>query len=213
MKKIAPCRFCDIVMDYYNCNQLPIYDTILFESENFLVLPALGSLIPGYIMIISKHHIQSMAYLNSKELIELIDLVNHLKKILFDAYNIEPILFEHGSALGLVSESACSVEHAHWHLVPIKMSYEQEILRDIEAEKINYLHSLAFFKGKTYLLYVNGNGEHYISCKTTLSSQYMRKWIAKEIGNSDEWNWRNHQLTNNINKTVSKLKRYNKHII
>ena len=204
------CRFCDIVMNYNNGNIQHIYNNPLFESENFLVLPALGSLVPGYIMIITKHHIPSMAYLNLKELNELIELVNYLKKILYEEYNIEPILFEHGSAVGLIQESACSVEHAHWHLAPIKFANEEKIIAEMDAQKVANLRDLSSFRGKTYLLYVNNN-QHYVSNMTTLSSQYMRKWIAKEIGHSDKWNWRENELLDNIALTVSEFKKYRKH--
>ena len=47
------CPFCNL--DY-----LDIANTIIDQSENFLVLPSKGSLCNGYLLIIPKEHINSM---------------------------------------------------------------------------------------------------------------------------------------------------------
>lgn len=204
MDRINPCRFCDVVNIGFRDNEpFPIYNTILYETSNFLVLPALGCLVPGYIMIISRKHVYSMAYLTEKEMCELGDLVQYLRGILLKKYGVVPILFEHGSALGFCDESACSVEHAHWHLVPIQLSEENKIIEDTGSIQIANLQQVRLYKGKPYMLYVNEKEQHYISNNTMLSSQYMRKWIAKEIGHFSEWDWRKYEFIDNITRTIS----------
>ena len=201
------CRFCNIVNVRVKDNEpFPIYNTILYETSDFLVLPALGSLVPGYMMIISRKHIYSMAYLTEEEMRELRDLVQYLKGILLKKYGILPILFEHGSALGLCDESACSVEHAHWHLVPIQLSKESKIIENTGTIQIPDLQTVRLYKGKSYMLYVNEKEQHYISNDTMLSSQYMRKWIARESGHSSKWDWKKYEFIDNIAETISLFK-------
>ena len=210
MKQTDSCRFCNIIMNYdlkgTKNDSLPIYDTILYSTTNFLVVPALGALVPGYIMIISRKHINSMAYLFEEEMIELNNLVEYLKVFLLKKFGISPILFEHGSALGCSNKSACCIEHAHWHLVPVSLSRENEIIQTTNALKISDLQSIRSFNGKPYLLYLNNEGEVYISCDTVLPSQYMRKWIATEIGCPSEWDWRKYEFRDNIDSTISAFK-------
>ena len=210
MEQLDFCRFCNIITNYsmgqIANNLSPIYDTVLYNTDNFLAVPALGALVPGYIMIMSKKHINSMAYLSEKEMAELINSVEYLKAILLKNFGILPILFEHGSAVGSSNKSACCVEHAHWHLAPLRLSSSAEVIQNTKAIKISDLQSIRTFKDKPYLLYVNNKGDIYISCDTILPSQYMRKWMAAEIGRPKEWDWRLYEFKDNITSTITVFK-------
>ena len=50
------CVFCNI-------DKSKLENTIIDESDSFVVLPTIGALVDGYLMIISKRHINSMAEL------------------------------------------------------------------------------------------------------------------------------------------------------
>ena len=54
------CVFCNI-------DKSKLENTIIDESDNFVVLPTIGALVDGYLMIISKKHINSMSELEEKE--------------------------------------------------------------------------------------------------------------------------------------------------
>ena len=54
------CPFCEL-------DKSKIYNTILDESKYFYITPTLGSLVDGYILIISKSHINSMSLLTKEE--------------------------------------------------------------------------------------------------------------------------------------------------
>jgi diadenosine tetraphosphate (Ap4A) HIT family hydrolase len=211
MRDSDSCRFCiiltnnDLNKKEHN-NPLPIYDTILYETTNFIVVPALGALVSGYLMIVSRNHMHSMACITRSEMDELNDLIEFLREKILRCFNVSPILFEHGSALGCVNKSACCIEHAHLHLVPVHLSEETRILQYANAVKIPNLQSLISFNGEPYLLYVNAERGHYLSRDTILPSQYMRKWIANEIGRPFEWDWRLFEFIENINTTVELFK-------
>ena len=57
------CVFCNI-------DNSKVENTIIDESDNFFVLPSIGSLVDGYLLIVSKRHINSMAELMENERIE-----------------------------------------------------------------------------------------------------------------------------------------------
>lgn len=202
------CRFCDLITNHVLADKqklTPIYDTIIYETSNFFVTPALGSLVPGYIMIISRKHIPSMAYVSENEMDELLGIVKHFRDLITKKFNVSPILFEHGSAIDCFNKAANSIDHAHLHIVPINMKKESEIIQNSHAFKIPCFEAVTSFRDEPYFLYINENNQHYLSHDIVLPSQYMRKWIAKEIGNSLEWDWRQFEFTNNVMETVSKM--------
>ena len=63
------CIFCNI-------DKTKLENTIIDETANFLVLPAVGSLVEGYLLIISKRHLNSMAELTKEEKEEYQFLIN-----------------------------------------------------------------------------------------------------------------------------------------
>lgn len=197
------CRFCNIVKK--NDVSL-IYDTVLYKTDNFLVIPALGSLVPGYVMIISCKHIHSMAYLSNIELDELTSLITYIKKYITYKFNVTPILFEHGSAVGCFEKSANSVDHAHLHIVPIKLNKEAKIIQSSDLFKISNLKTIKAYKDNPYLLYINNKNTFYLSQKESLPSQYMRMWIAEEVGIPLKWDWKKFEFIENINKTIDIFK-------
>lgn len=66
------CIFCDI-------DHSKIENTIIEETEYFYILPTLGSLVDGYILIVTKRHINSMSELNENELIEYKNIIKNIK--------------------------------------------------------------------------------------------------------------------------------------
>ena len=49
-------------------NDLVSYNVRLYETENFAVIPSLGSIVEGWLLIIPKKHYLSYGYLSSEEL-------------------------------------------------------------------------------------------------------------------------------------------------
>jgi diadenosine tetraphosphate (Ap4A) HIT family hydrolase len=182
--------------------QIPLYDRILYETDNFIVIPTIGSLVPGYIMIVSRDHFSSMAYLSTKQMDELINLLSLLKSFIHNKLNINPIIFEHGSADGCANLSACCVDHAHLHIVPINLSEVNIILERSQLKKILNMECLTLFKGTPYVLYSDAYNNYYASQNSVFPSQYFRKWIAKETGHPYEWDWKNYEFLENVKKTL-----------
>ena len=115
---MGECKFCRI----HSTDEVKaVSDTILYENENFFVVPALGCFVENYIMIVAKRHICSMAYLNQEEKKDLETLINEFRKILKEKYGFYPVVFEHGASNNDTNKSACCILHAHLHIVPHKL--------------------------------------------------------------------------------------------
>ena len=104
------CVFCNI-------DKSKLENTIIDESDNFVVLPTIGALVDGYLMIISKKHINSMSGLEEKERVEYEFLIEKYRNKFKNIYNKFPIVFEHGSPINDSNMKASSVIHAHILLI------------------------------------------------------------------------------------------------
>lgn len=122
------CIFCDI-------DHSKIENTIIEETKYFYILPTLGSLVDGYILIVTKRHINSMSELNENELIEYKNIIEKYQNLFKKIYNKTPIVFEHGTPNQNSEMKANSVTHAHTHIVNINFSNEKEILENITLKK------------------------------------------------------------------------------
>lgn len=104
------CPFCNI-------NKTKLENTIIDEAKYFYITPSLGSIVEGYILIISKRHLNSMSELNNKEKEEYEILIKKYREIFKIIYNKYPIIFEHGTPNLKENTKASSIIHAHTHIV------------------------------------------------------------------------------------------------
>ena len=65
---VSDCIFCNLDFD-------KIENTIIYETENFFVIPTVGALVDGYVLIVTKEHMNSLAELNDEQKREYQELV------------------------------------------------------------------------------------------------------------------------------------------
>lgn len=188
------CPFC-------NLDKTDISNTIIEETNNFLITPSKGSLCNGYLLIIPKQHVNSMNELSNSKKVELMKLIKNYREKFHRIYNRYPILFEHGSSLLNSSQSSSSITHAHIHIVNHCFLDEDKIIRDINLEEIP---ETQFFKNqnKNYISYISPNFNLYISYNFKPTSQQMRIYIAQDLNISNNYNWKSFNFDNNITSTI-----------
>lgn len=205
------CRFCRIVEEIHNTKDnlkqvdVPIYDRLLHMSQRFAVLPALGHLVEGYTMVISKEHVPSVGALSSEDLKELQNVKTHLRQIMEPEFG--PIVFfEHGSVVNTISSGA-SVIHAHIHAAPWSSTFWKDTSSPhfSAVDGINYTRD-SFARRKTYLFVEDSNGVCY-GCRPQkgLPSQYLRRQLAREAGEQGCWNWRYYPFLERVSATIERL--------
>lgn len=191
------CPFC-------NPNENDVANTIIEETDNFYIKPTIGSMVDGYLMIITKRHINAMAELNEIERNEYTTIIEKYRNLFKKIYNQYPIIFEHGTSIKNELSSS-SVVHAHTHIVNHNYKNEKEILESLNFEKINR-NSFIEFNKKSYINYINPNGDNYITYNFEPVKQIMRILICKDLNKEDKYNWREYRFDENIIKTIEKLK-------
>ncbi len=104
------CQLC-------SASHTEVWNESLIESPNFVVLPSLGELVEGWVLVVPKAHFLSLAVLPDSLIPEMRDLQQIVCERLQRIYG--PVaVFEHGPA-GEQHTVGCGVDHAHLHLVPV----------------------------------------------------------------------------------------------
>jgi len=183
------------------------YDEVLDENDDFFVIPALGSLVEDYVLIVSKRHVLSMCYLNEQEKKNLIDITNKLRMRLKERYDFFPIVFEHGASHSDMNRSACCVIHAHVHVVPIRLSCQEEMCSALEISEIAGFEALyKLGKDKPYISFLDNTEKMFFRdvSGAAMLSQIIRQWIARDLGTT-RWDWRLHHFEKNIRATIDEF--------
>lgn len=175
-------------------------NTILEETTYFYVIPAVGSLVVGYVLILCKRHIYSMAELNNKEQKEYENLIEKYRNIFKNIYKKYPIVFEHGSPNIENKTKANSIDHAHTHIVNYQYKNEEKIIKSLNFNPIGELTQLT--KKQNYILYINPNKVIYMTTNFPSISQLMRLVMAKELKIESKYKWEKETFKENIEQTI-----------
>lgn len=194
--RIKDCCICgEISEGSFPTDLQEIYQTskrICIENPDFYVVPSVSPLVSGHTLIFVKDHITSMGDLPNSKLLDLSNIVKEVSDVLMFNFDI-PLIFEHGARN--IEDSACGINHAHIHVLPLENKNRKNILSRIKesysvSEKGNLskiIQSTEF--NRSYLLYGDNIDEICISRNNHISSQHVRRIIASEIG-LKHWDWR-----------------------
>jgi diadenosine tetraphosphate (Ap4A) HIT family hydrolase len=105
------CRLCSLGRDDISWN------TVLWETVHFRVVPSKGGFVPGWLMIVPKAHVLSTAALADDQCDEFVELISFVGTQIARRFG-NPTVFEHG-AVAEKSSFGCGIDHAHVHLVPL----------------------------------------------------------------------------------------------
>jgi ATP adenylyltransferase len=107
----SECRLCAIRSSDAS------WDHVLLESPHFLVVPSKGAFLPGWVMLVPKVHVLSVAQLDGVQTLEFNELLAEVRALVARRFSA-PTCFEHGATYAGTS-FGCGIDHAHTHLVPL----------------------------------------------------------------------------------------------
>jgi diadenosine tetraphosphate (Ap4A) HIT family hydrolase len=185
------------------------YNRILFESENFVVIPSLGSLVSGWLLIVPKRFSLNLSLLKKSELEELDNLATNCERTIKEKYGTNVVRFEHGPSIAK-SKVGCGVDYAHLHLVPINfdliIGLQQLLHIDYYWTEINSLVSLSDINfGANYLYYRNIANQHFITVQENIPSQLFRRVIASYLHAPETFDWKLFPQIDKIEDTINNL--------
>jgi ATP adenylyltransferase len=185
-----------------------LWDSPVLESQNFVVIPSLGSLVEGWLLLVPRDHFISLGALPDRLVAEMEDMKAKVSAYVGNEYG-KVCAFEHGPA-STSRKVGCSVDHAHLHIVPfgsdIATAARPFMPHDAMWNKASWRECReAYRTGKDYLYFEQPLGSGWISVHQNFGSQIFRKAIAAQIGRLDEFNWREHPQFDTVAKTIDAL--------
>lgn len=94
----------------------PLGARIVLDRHGFVVVPSLGQIVDGSLMLVRKQHVERFADMRAAELDAAAAIVQLLR-----SRSAHPlILFEHGAKTS--TGGSCGIYHAHAHLVPLSIN-------------------------------------------------------------------------------------------
>ena len=178
---------------------------ILFRSADFAIVPSMGQIVEGYLLIIPLSHYTSVADMPPDLIHELSDLCDGVRSFLSKIYG-GCLFFEHG--VRGIDSGGCGIDHAHLHAVPLAHPSEpiDALRKAFSLKAINGIHEIANqgTLNSSYLFYEGLNGRSWITPVEFIPSQYLRKQLAETIG-TNLWNWRDCGIEETLIRSVARL--------
>ncbi len=193
--QLRHCDFCDefsggLENSFAVRYQNTIPSRVVLSTANFRVVPSLGQIIEGYLLIVPVSHYTAVADMPTELTGELSELCSYVRTVLVKVYG-PCVFFEHGVRGS--EAGGCGIDHAHLHAVPSASSSQpMEYLKDNHALKaiggISEIHK-EVSRSSPYLYYEETNGKAWTCEIGFIPSQYVRKLIAESLG-VISWDWR-----------------------
>jgi diadenosine tetraphosphate (Ap4A) HIT family hydrolase len=196
----SSCEFCSELTEDPNSRFKRLYSTqlpsrVIKRSNGFVVLPTLGQLFKGSLLILPEEHVETFSSLSTEMLARLPDLLNKLE--VSTTRLGMPLIFEHGAKC--FTGSGCGIYHAHLHLVPVPRSVHYSALIPTKAQGATGLCTalLKLRSSNQYLLVRDTDGNTVfaeLDAFQTLDfpSQYVRRKLVEYFNLSTSWDWRDY---------------------
>ena len=184
------CSFCSEINGKEENNFFDIYLKEKFEKEGlnsrivatthkFVIMPMVGPLVPGYLLIVPKDHYLSISQLPKEQIEELKIVKEELKKV-FEKHYGKSVFYEHGALSCSAKGGSCS-DHAHLHIVAVDIDVKDKFGQyGYELRKLDDYSEIINQKQRNipYLYYENQKGEMFLADAPIVESQFIRKLIA-----------------------------------
>jgi ATP adenylyltransferase len=185
------------------------WDEALLESRHFRVLPSLGALVEGWLLLTPKAHVIASAMLADDVLTEMFKLKDLAARLVRDKYG-QVRIFEHGPSAAQRSVG-CGVDHAHLHIVPTEVDLLTAAAQFLPTDARWSAASLgdcrlASEQGLDYLYVEQPLGNGFAYTHPGIGSQVFRKAIAASIGRPEAYDWRRFPHFRNVFSTIRHVK-------
>lgn len=186
-----------------------IWDTVLMETEHFVVVPTVGALVEGWLLVITKGRFLCMGELPQTHWPELQALTSDVTALLKNVYG-SAVVFEHGPA-ATRQAIGCGVDHAHLHILPVEFDLIHSAER-VQPCKLDWedvpsvRESIRIYReGRPYLYIEQPLGRGRITYAEAAPSQFFRRVIAEHLGIPSKYDWRSYPMADNVEKTIHAL--------
>ena len=182
---------------------------ILAESAHWLLVPTIGALAPGHLLIVSREHYPACLHAPLEARRELERFLASVAERLRELYSGPVVCFEHGESAGsLKGRSGSCIDHAHLHVVPAPPSFVSHLTgrgtgwRRVESFAAS---GASASDGHAYLLAGELFPRNRIFIREApgvVPPQLLRRVLSSELHTGQSWNWRIHPQPENFLQTI-----------
>jgi diadenosine tetraphosphate (Ap4A) HIT family hydrolase len=178
-----PCALCLAVSQSEGSN-FPLYNTHLFSTPGFVILPALGPIVLGHVLVVTRDHITSLGQTGRSTIDEYEALVESV--IRRPGYSRRDLLeAEHGSS-DQESAGAC-ITHAHVNLIPGLGSLVEVLDHELPRLPIEPSPAGLLFPPPPYI-FMRAADHVRLFRAHDVGSQRIRRAIFERLSR-DDWDW------------------------
>ncbi len=206
---MSACEFCDEFQGgnanaYALRYRTTLPNRVIFGSDTFRIMPSIGQIAPGHLLIVPVEHVCALADLPVDLHDVFGDLYRSAKFLLRSAYG-RHVLFEHG--IRQPGSGGCGIDHAHMHVIPVEADGVVEILRENhtggEIEEFFDINT-AIRRDSSYLYFEDSRERKFAFAVGHIQSQYIRKLIVQLLGKTN-WDWRSCRFEPELVSVVERL--------
>lgn len=193
----AVCDFCALANAQANSASSRFYDIPIYQTESLALLPAVGPMALGHVLVVTKRHLRNFSRCNDKEQRELDAIIEHVGAVWpFSSSGILQIECGCGQ---FFSGSAC-ITHAHIGLIPYDPNYR--LLLDCELPTHSEISGVRDLRSDSRP-YIYIESPEWTICYdgTSAEPQFIRKLIFSANGRTD-WDWNSFPNLEQIRDTV-----------
>ena len=182
----------------------PIFDVDLTpDNELFATVPTLGSIVPGWLLLIPRVRALCFADTPTEVRNEALPLAFELgDRVKLPGERV--YVFEHGAST-FSSPIGCGVEHAHLHVVPLAFDLLSAMAERTDTTITNRASMVFPISDAIEDYYFATDGDRTaISKPSEKVSQFFRKIIADQTGQPDQWDYGLSKGQHNARETVER---------
>ena len=193
----------------------PPHDVPLIASPDWVLAPTLGAIVPNWVIVVPRKpalNFRSWFKDTGRNPHEIIDDVSARLGVSSDRL----LWFEHGPKQ-IGTSVGCGVDYAHLHLIldaPFSLDSLIEQVRDSSDLKWESIMSRDAFAqlitDDSYLVIGQGHRAFFATNVDHTGSQFLRRVIARTVGQPDIWNYRHNPQFQNIAQTIETFLRLKK---
>lgn len=168
------------------------WDTILRDNGRFVIAPSKGSLVPGWLMVVSKRHALCSGAIPDNEFEDLRNSISMASEMVRNSFG-PPTVFEHGPCV-TGTPVGCGIDHQHVHVAPLPFSLKDAVFRLFPAIEWQLLGDLSetrdLYRSNTpYGLVQESNSEMFWCRPAKGVRQMFRRAIAATLGEHDRFDY------------------------
>jgi ATP adenylyltransferase len=180
-----------------------VCDRDLSFDSHAAVTPSLGSIVPGWLLVIPKFRVLSYAQVPEPDRRAILGIVREFENALT---GLAPNMFvlEHGPR-SAATTMGCGVDQAHLHLIPAPFDLIAGVLADspgVVWKRANSEHPWAEIPLDLEYYLMSGRRDTFIGYPRKAESQFFRQRIARLSGMSTAWDYRECPHYDNAHRTL-----------